>query len=285
MSAPSGEPVDLLLITWNRREYLAKMLANLFADRSDFRLYCWDNASEDGAADLIASLDDPRVVERHFSSSNRMQYEPCRWFWERAAGDIAGKIDDDMLLPHGWIERITPLLRSEPRFGLLGCWVFMPEDWDEALAEHNVVELAGVRILRGLERAGQSFLARREHLRRYQMPENATYGLPVDQTQMSIDGLINGTPLPLLMAHNMDDPRSEHCMMRRGEPLGEHAALTARRRGFKTPEDYLAWIRADARWLLSSPVDSQIARARRTRDRSLLGRVRRRLGRIADRSG
>ena len=55
------EPVDLLLITWNRREYVEKTLANLLADPADFRLYCWDNASEDGTADLIAELDDPRV--------------------------------------------------------------------------------------------------------------------------------------------------------------------------------------------------------------------------------
>ena len=62
------EPVDLLLITWNRREYVEKTLENLLADPSDFQLYCWGNGSEDGTADLIASIDDPRVEERFVPS-------------------------------------------------------------------------------------------------------------------------------------------------------------------------------------------------------------------------
>jgi glycosyltransferase involved in cell wall biosynthesis len=59
-----SQPVDLLLITWNRREYVEKTLSNLLADPSDFRLYCWDNASEDGTADLIASINDPRACRQ-----------------------------------------------------------------------------------------------------------------------------------------------------------------------------------------------------------------------------
>ncbi len=47
------------------------MLANLLADPSDFRLYCWDNASEDGAADLIAKLDDPRVASSPRAAMSR----------------------------------------------------------------------------------------------------------------------------------------------------------------------------------------------------------------------
>ncbi len=277
------EPVDLLLITWNRREYVEKTLAHLLADPSDFRLYCWDNASEDGTADLIRDLDDPRVVERHFSRETVMQREPCLWFFERATSDVVGKVDDDILLPRGWTQSIAPMLRSEPRLGMIGCWIFMPEDYDEELARQNVVEQGPWRVLRVVSRAGQSFLGRRELLRRYVVPPGDGYGFPVDQPAMSLDGLVNGFALPLLCAHNMDDPRSEHCLMGSSRALGERAALTARMRGFTSTDAYAQWIRADARRKIGRPFDAQLRSARLNRDRTPLGRARRRLDRVARR--
>ncbi len=188
-------PVDLLLITWNRRTYAEKTLSHLLASSGDFRLYCWDNASQDG--DLIASLDDPRVVRKHFSGENMMQRVPSLWFLDQAESDLVGKIDDDILLPDGWIERIAPMIRSEPRFGMLGCWIYMPEDWDQSAAQHKIVEIGGTRVFRNVWVAGQSFLARRELLRRYIVPESRSkydYGFPIDQVAMTAAGLINGYP-------------------------------------------------------------------------------------------
>lgn len=278
-----NQPVDLLLITWNRREYVAKTLVNLFASKSDFRLFCWDNASADGTADIIASLDDPRVVRKQFSPVNAMQRDPTLWFFEQAVGDLAGKIDDDILLPDGWIERIAPLVRAEPSFGMLACWIYMPEDWDEALAAPKILEVGGTRIFRNTWVAGQSFLARRELLKKYVIPPGIGYGFPINQVDMTEDGLINGYPLPMLMAENMDDPRSPHCLMNSPGGMGEQAALTARMRGFATPQAYGEWIARDARKTLLESVEDQLREARRARDRSLFGRARSRLGRILTR--
>jgi len=274
-------PVDLLLITWNRHVYVEKTLAHLMASASDFCLYCWDNASKDGTADLIASLNDPRVVRKYFSTENVMQRAPSLWFFNEAKSDVVGKIDDDILLPEGWIERIAPLVRSEPRFGMLGCWIYMPEDWDESVAEHKIIELGGIRVFRNLWIAGQSFLARREVLHRYVTPEERYgYGFPIDQTSMSADGLVNGFPLPILFGHNMDDPRSPHCLMNRPGGMGEQAALTYRVRGFETVESYADWLAADAAKLLRESVETQLREMRRMGGRSLLGRARRRIARM-----
>ena len=109
------------------------------------------------------------------------------------------------------------------------------------------------------------------------MPPGRTHGFPVDQTAMSLAGMINGFPMPLLMAHNMDDPRSPHCVMSREGAIGAQAALTARKRGFETPEAYAEWIAGDARKKIGTPIEQQIANARLRRDDSMLGRARRRL--------
>lgn len=271
------EPVDLLLITWNRRTYVERSLPDLLADPADFRLHCWDNASTDGTADIIAGLDDPRVVARHFSKQNVKQRDPCLWFFDRAAGDLVGKVDDDLLLPTGWTERIAPLLRREPRFGMLGCWVFMPDDWDEELGAHKVIAAGGARVFRSIGFAGAAFLARKETLRRYILPPEQGYGLPIDRTGMSLDGLINGCPLPLLLAHHMDDPRSPHCLANTSGDGQSPASVTARVLGFSTQAEYAAWITADARRSLLEPFDQELAQERRKRDRSLPARLRRKV--------
>lgn len=272
-----GNPVDLLLITWNRREYVEKTVPAILASPSDFRLYCWDNASVDGSADIIASIDDTRVVARHFSRQNQRQRVPCLWFFEQARGDLVGKLDDDVLLPDDWIDRIAPLLRGSPRFGMLSCWVYMPEDWDESLAAHKIIEMEGVRIFRNMWVGGCAFLTRREHLVRYTQPLRTDNALPIDQYAMTRDGLINGFPLPLLMAHHMDDPRSPHCLMNGPGGINDRSSVTARRLGFTSPEAYGSWIAADARQILLDPVARQVERARLRRDQSLVGRIRRKL--------
>jgi hypothetical protein len=167
------------------------------------------------------------------------------------------------------------MVRKEPRFGMLGCWIFMPEDWNETVARKNVIEIGGIRVFRCVEIQGHSFLARKDYLARYRYP--ADHGLPVDRVRMSLDGLVSGYSLPLLHAHNMDDPRSPHNVKTKSGPLREDSALTARKRGFTSAEDYAAWIAADARHRQERPFARQLMWRRLQRDRSLVGRAKRKL--------
>ncbi len=269
--------VDLLLITWNRRQYVEKTINNLLAGDADFRLHCWDNNSQDGTADIIASLDDPRVVKKNFSKENVKQRTPTLWFFDQASSDLVGKIDDDILLPHDWISTIAPIVRNNANAGMLGCWIFMEEDWVESLAKHKYVQLGENEVFQNMWIAGQSFLARKEILTRYIHAEHYGYGFPIDQYRMTRDGYVNGFPLPIVYAHNMDDPRSSHYLYKNDDSLAEHAALTARVRGFNNSDEYAQWIAEDAKNILIEPVKKQLKTETIQRDRSLIGRVRRRL--------
>jgi len=271
------KPVDLLLITWNRREYLEKTIDNLLADPTDFRLYCWDNASEDGTQDIIASLNDPRIVKKHFSKENIKQRAPTLWFFEEAKSDVVGKIDDDILLPHGWTDVIAPLIRDNNQFGRLSCWNYMEDDWDEELAANKIIDVNGTKIFQNMWVGGTSFLSRLDHLTPFIQPENMGYGFPIDQYSMTKAGLINGYPLPMLFAHHMDDPRSKHCLMNKTGVVGEQGSVTARYFGFKDPDEYGRWIADDAKNTLIEPVKKQIKRVDIQRDQSLTGKVRRKL--------
>ncbi len=271
-----SQPVELLLITWNRREYVEKTLPKLLEDPSDFRLYFWDNGSSDGTADLINSVDDPRVVKRHLNPENVGQTQPCLWFFETSTSDVIGKIDDDILLPPGWTERIAPMIRKEPKFGMLACWSFLPEDWDENRAKNNIVELSGERVFRCPYVQGHSFLSRRDYLIRYQEVEGL-YGLPVDRYGMTLDGLVSGYPLPLLQVHNMDDPRTPLNVKTKSGSLGNDSALTARIAKFQSAEDFGKYLAKEAIRLQEIKFEEDLARERQLRlfwsDTSPMGKV------------
>jgi len=251
---------DLLLITCNRRPYVDKTLDRLLSDPAEFRIFWWDNASTDGAADVVASCDDPRIVERHISKENVMQAIPTEWFLEKSQADIIGKVDDDTLVPHGWIDCIAPALCEHERLGMVGCLTFWPDDFERnrRSAERKVVRVGQHQVLRDVAIGGTGFLMRRELALKYRSNETSGRAFPVSRAQMTFDGYISGWHYPLLWAEHMDDPRSTHCLMHVHGTQGSGAALTARTRGAGSTEEYLHWIVSDVDNKLNKSVRRQL---------------------------
>jgi len=253
------EPSDILLIPRNRVEYVEKTLPRLLNDQDNIQVYWWDNGSTDGAADLAASYQDARIVERHLSPQNAMQAVPTHWFLERARSKIIGKVDDDTLVPVGWTNPIGQLLREHDHLGMIGCWTFWPEDFERnrAAAMKKVVTLGGHQVLHDLMIGGTAFLMRKAVAERYLLPDPDGQTFPVDRPRMTHDRRMSGWYFPLLWAEHMDDPRSTHCLMNRPGGMNEQAALTARDRRFTVPAQYLDWIRSDADRKLNRSVRRQ----------------------------
>jgi glycosyltransferase involved in cell wall biosynthesis len=252
-----SETVDILLITWNRKEYVIKTLENILADQSNFRLYWWDNGSVDGTAELIEQYDDSRIVLTHKSESNVMQAEPTYWFLKNSTSNIIGKLDDDTIAPHGWIDKCVSLLNENKKVGMVGCWTFYPEDYErnKQVAINKVIELNNGKILQNLWIGGTAFLMMKGLAKKYLVEGNGR-AFPVDRARMSLDGYVSGWYYPLIHAEHMDDPRSKNCLINSsGQPL----ALTARVRGFKTNAEFLQWIKNDADNILTTSFDSQKA--------------------------
>lgn len=254
------EPVDLLLISWNRREYLEKTLNNLLGSPEEFHLYCWDNGSTDGAADIIASCRDERIVEKHFCPINIMQAYPTHWFLSKSQSSIIGKLDDDTLVPPGWIDLIAPAVRHHRELGMIGCWTFRPDDFERnrEKALKKITRIDNHQILHNILIGGTAFLMRKEIAFRYLIPEHSGRAFPINRIRMTENGLISGWYHPIIHAEHMDDPRSKHCLMNKPDGMGQQSALTARVRGMTSPEQYQQWIMADADEMLSSTVSHQL---------------------------
>lgn len=267
---------SLLMLSWNRREYFERTIANLLGDPSDFRLYLWDNGSIDGVADLVRDLDDPRIVDRFHSAENVGQARPWHWFMDRCDGDIAGKIDDDIIGETGWMKRFAAMIADEPRFGTLGAWVYQRDEWDAERAEHKMRTVGHHRIFENPWVPGGIFVGRKTALVRFSSRDPRVWGVPLDQGAMVRAGFVNGYPLPMSFADHLDDPRSPHCRMNQPGKWDEFAAYSARMRNFSGPEEYGRWIAADARLTLETPIADMLRRHRpgpRQRLRGFTGRL------------
>jgi hypothetical protein len=156
------------------------------------------------------------------------------------------------------MKTFSDMLVTEPRFGLLGGWVYLPSEWNETLAQHKTLQLKDYRVFQNGWVAGCIFLGRLQLLRQYSSSDPGTWGTPLKQMDITRDGFISGYPLPIVFAENLDDPRSPHCRMNRPGGWDQFAAYSARIRKFAGPKEYGEWIAADANSILTTPVKEQI---------------------------
>ncbi len=269
---------SILMVSWNRREYFERTVRHLLADPSDFRVHFWDNGSEDGVRDVVMNLRDDRIVDRHLNPTNVGQFQPWHWFVNRCTTGVGGKLDDDILGETGWMTRFAEMLVAEPALGLLGGWVYLPEEWDEGIGAHKIRDVGLYRIFQNVWVAGCIFLGRIDTLRQFSVHDPDRLGVPIDHAAITRAGLISGYPLPMSFAHNLDDPRSPYCRMNRPGGWDQFAAYTARMRNFTGPEEYGAWIAADAREVLETSIAAQLAPGAPP---TIAARVKRRIRRLA----
>lgn len=100
--------VSLVMLSWNRREWTAKAVDSVLANTSDLKeLIVVDNASTDGSWEwlLERAAEDARLVP----VKNRTNYGFAGGMnagLRRAHGEIVGVLNNDVLVPPGWMPRM-----------------------------------------------------------------------------------------------------------------------------------------------------------------------------------
>jgi len=257
--------IAVIVITWNRLPYTRVSLPKLLSDRTeDFDLYIWDNGSQDGTVEYLHdAVDDPRIVERHFSPANVGQGPPIEWAWRKTRADLVGKVDNDCLVTPGWTRPIAEAHADVSMLGGIGCWHFRSQDFDERLARHKMRQFGSHRVVTHPYLDGSAFLVKRaDYVRARTSPSRCTrFWL-----ELARQGRVNGWYYPLILQDHMDDPRSKYFNAR--ESLG----LTRNGWGLTDLADYDHWLRQDARHILTAPSDVRFY----TGWRALLRRARKR---------
>src|SRR6185503_12557321 len=99
----------------------------------------------------------------HHSPENQIVRGPTNWLWSAATGAYLAKVDDDALVPHGWLGTLRAAHRSNPELGVVGCWRFPLRDADPERVRPRLVDLAGGhQLLRCLWVEGSGYVMKRE---------------------------------------------------------------------------------------------------------------------------
>ena len=122
--SPNGPLVSVVIPTRDRAMLLRRALLSVVGQAyQDLEVIVVDDASDDGTADVVASLDEPRI--RYYRHDVRRYASAARNTGiEKARGDyIAFLDDDDEWLPTKLSKQVRLIEESPPEVGLVYCWM------------------------------------------------------------------------------------------------------------------------------------------------------------------
>jgi len=275
-SHQSNADVDVLMLTHQRPEYTRLALGRLL-ESVDHRtnVWVWHNGSDEATLGVVHSLrEHPRFHRFHHSAQNLRLREPTNWFYREARGALLGKVDDDCLMPDGWISKLRAAHEANPRFGVIGCWRFQDEDYDDALASPKIKEFAGGwQLLQNFWIEGSGYLVKRDCLTALG-PIRERESFTSYCIRAARMGWIHGWVVPFIRQEHMDDPRAAHTGIKVDADLTRFRPLSAKKDHAMTVAEWDAQLRRSARIVQGAPIDPAYWSPWRQRVRNFLSRAR-----------
>lgn len=268
---------DILMITHNRPRYTRLALRRLLETcDASCRLWLWHNGNDEETLSVVQEFRaNPLIFRFHHSEENAGQNAPLRWIFEAGNAPYVSKVDDDCLMPHGWLDKLRQAHEDVPEFGAIGCWRF-PDDLFIPEVASRKIQLFGNRhrVMLNCWIEGSGFVLKRECLSAHgNIPTN--YSFPRFCLDLSLKGWVHGWYFPFLFQEHMDHPWSPHTMFRSDADLERHSPVNAKRWGVGSLEEYAERFRQEAYALQRAAPNPRLYvgwRARFGRACKLLGR-------------
>lgn len=245
------------MITFNTPSYVRLSLPRLLEScDKDVRVWLWHNGTDEETLEAAQEFaQDDRVHRFHHSRENVRLTPPTNWLWSESDANYVAKVDDDCLLPVNWIGELRRAHEPNEQFGAIAASLLRPEDIREDLLMKKLEEhQGGVRIIRNHWVQGSGYLMKRSMIERRGLLQegeswtNYCLGL-------ALDGAVNGFLYPLLFEDHMDDPRSEHTLIRTDEDLARRMPLSITRSRVRSVDDWGRQLRRSALEVQRAPTD------------------------------
>ena len=251
-----GSTVDVLMITYNAPDYVRLSLPRLLESCDDeVRVWLWQNGDDEETLETTrAHADDARVFRFHHSRQNVGVTAPTNWLWSEGDAAFVSKVDDDCLLPVDWIDRLRTAHAADARFGALGASRLRPDDIDDGLVAKKLERYGDVQIFRNNWVQGSGYLMRRAMVaRRGALQEGE--GFTNYCLALALEGAIHGFPYPFVFEDHMDDPRSQHTLIKTDADLAWRMPLSINRSNVRTVADWERQMRRSALEVQTAPLD------------------------------
>ena len=240
--------IKVLMITFNRPTYTEKSL-KVLCDTApkNLKVTIWDNGSDSETKEVVRKYENHWCVEKViFNEKNDKLRHPTNWFWKNNRdADLLGKVDDDCLVPENWCQILGQAHKDIPEAGVLGCWPFLPEDFDQAKAQKKIMTYGSHQLLRNCWVGGSGYLIKREVIEKICLIDyNESFtGFCI---RAAAKGFINGWYYPFLYQEHMDDPRVSNTGICTEDDFQKTIPLTARTFSVNTRNDWIKNIMKDA---------------------------------------
>lgn len=209
--------VAILYVTHNRLACSRLTLPHLLESGgySDYSVFVVDNASTDGTQQWLMSLRHPRLGGIAFNKDNRPLYEVTNRFWSERQEDaeFLGKVDNDTLMPTGFIGRVVKTAMNPVRLGAMGAMHFDPLDAmsvDASLYASNIRHLPnGMEVVLQRHLGGCCYIIRSGVTARLGPLEDVGYikgGWTEYQWKCAKEGYPSAYLYPFMFAKHFDDP-------------------------------------------------------------------------------
>lgn len=111
--------VTLLMLTWNRLEYTKMSLEYLFKNTIyPYDLWIIDNKNtKDDTRKYLIDLKkrEPKITRLILNDTNEGLSKPTNQFWRETNTEMVGKVDNDTLVPKGWLTKLVEALDKVPQ--------------------------------------------------------------------------------------------------------------------------------------------------------------------------
>lgn len=211
------EKASILYITHDRLGFSRLTLPHLLESGGygDYSVTLVDNASTDGTQEWLMSLTHPRIANITFNEENLSLRDVTNRFWrENMDSEFIGKVDNDTLIPTGFVGQAIRALRNPVKIGPVGAIHFHPEDVEAietSLYSHNLRRLPnGRRILLQQHLGGCCYMMRTGLLSQHGLMRDVGYlkgGWTEYQWKLTKAEYPASYLYPFMFAKHLDDPR------------------------------------------------------------------------------
>jgi len=140
--------IPVLFITYNRIEYTKKTLPALIKNTPGVRIIVIDNGSTDGTVEYLEGI---YGIELYLNDKNFGLAHAMNQFLELTATDaIVAKVDNDTVVPPGWLEKMTTAM-EESGVDVLQAYHYLTafdvSSWEDVEAKHTCVETSAGNVV------------------------------------------------------------------------------------------------------------------------------------------
>jgi glycosyltransferase involved in cell wall biosynthesis len=119
--------IDLMFLTKNRLEFTKASLQALLANTNwnqVARLFLYDDDSTDGTEDYLLRLEYPVTAEQRFDRNYGSPVKVMNEYLSHEGGHVFAKIDNDTMVPPGWLDECLKVMDRHPELDFLGIEAF-----------------------------------------------------------------------------------------------------------------------------------------------------------------